>query len=208
MEKELLIKEKAKEKLQAWKALAEQLNVQLHLGIAESKDEFEKQKKHLSSLIDATNKKLRILKGISQDSAIKLKSELEELQVQATLGKADTQDAFKDQQQKMAQKIHQLRQSISEFYDSTEENVKDFAEITDEMLNNYHTRFDLFRLQFHLGKKETEQAWEHRKKEVSEVLHHIKVKIDKGSEVSEEKWDNFSKEMSEAWNHVIKAFKK
>lgn len=198
-------KEEKNRKLEEWKAKLEHLQVQLHLGIEDAKDEFEKQKKQLEDWLNSTKHKLSDIKDITKDKATNVKSGLEELRLQAALGKAETEQAFQEQREKMSHKIHDLKHKVNEAYYESEGNAKEMLDEAGEKLEDFHTRFDLFRLQAHLGKMEAEDAWKSRKVDISNKMEELKTKLEKGKEVSSEKWDHFSTEMSEAWKHVKKA---
>lgn len=199
-------KEKAQEKLNEWKSLAELLNELLQLEAVQIKYEFENQKKNLSVWLESVNDSLHNAKDLSEEKAQKLKSSIEMLRVQAALGKAETEDDLKEQQQKISNGIQQLQMNITEAYDSSEVKIGNFAGDTADKLDNFFTRFDLFKLQFYLGKEEAKEDWEQKKKEISNLLHTINVKIAKGYEDRAENWDRFSDEISGAWQHIKNAF--
>jgi hypothetical protein len=199
--------DKAKQHIREWKGVTEDLHVQLNLGVADAKDEFENQKKNLSKWVNSATEELDKTKSISKDKAQKLKSSLESLRVQVALGKAETEDALKDQQQNIDNNILKLKQYLSESYDSTEENINYFVEGSEKKLDEFHARFDLFKLQFHLGKEESKQEWVGKKKEIADKLRMLADKLELANEVSADKLENFSKEMSESWKHVKSAFK-
>ena len=201
------LKGKVQEKLNNWKASAEHLNVQLHLGAEEAKDEFEKQKNKLGDWLEIQNKKLDNTKDISREKAVQIKAALEELQVQAALGKAETEDALKEQQKKLSNGIHNLKVLINKNYNRVKENTTEFTEEISETLDDYHTRFDLFRLQTHLAKMDANESWNKKKKELSAKLHDLNVNLERKKEKATEKLDDFSDEMSEAWSHIRKAFR-
>ena len=59
----------------------------------------------------------------------------------------------------------------------------------DDKLADFQTRFDLFRLQLHLGKMEADENWEQNKKDIAERLSQLKSKLKtKGKEI-EGKWE-------------------
>jgi hypothetical protein len=196
------MKEKTKKMIEDWKALADHLNVQLHLGVVETKDEFEKQKKNLSAWLESESNRLHHIKDISEEHALKLKSSIEELRVQASLGKADTKEKLEEQQKKITKKIAQLKAEISKVYDTLQVDVDSASERVDEKLDEFHTRFDLIRIQLHLGKEETKEVWEQKKKEISAKLHQIKTNLENEGEKAEEKFDQFSNEISEKWKQI------
>ncbi len=199
-------KEAEHKKLNEWKSLAETLNILLHLEADEIKDEFENQKKNLSLWLESVSDSLHNIKDLSGEKAQKLKSSIDMLRVQAALGKAETEDSLEEQQQKISNGIQQLQMYITEAFGSSKEKIGNFAWEAADNLDDFHTRFDLFRLQLHLGKEEAKADWEQKKKEISNELHTIKVKIEKGYEDQADNWDHFSDEMSEAWKHIKHAF--
>ncbi len=201
------LQEKAEQKLKNLKALKEQLNVQLHLNADDTKVEFEKQKKNLSEWLDSTNKKLQNVKGISEEKTQKINSSIAALSSQAALGMAKTDDVLSEQQKKISDSIKTLQMDVNEAFNASKDEVKDIGEEVDYKLSDFHSRFDLFRLQFHLGKLESKDAWEQKKKLISADLHDIEAKIDKGFAGASEKWDYFSDEVSDSWKRLVNVFK-
>jgi hypothetical protein len=200
------LKEKTKEKLSDWKASLGHLNVQLHLGKKEARDEFEKQKKNLADWIDTAGEKLHNAKHISKEKALQLKAAIEELRVQAALGRAETEDALNKQQENLNKGIHNLKYKIAETYKTTKEEIDDFTDKAHDKLEDFHTRFDLFKIHAHLAKMDAGETWDKKKKELSVKLHNLNTKLEESKEVSSEKWVKFSEEMSEAWSHFRNAF--
>ncbi len=194
-------------KIDEWKSSLENLRVQLHLGLEEAKDEFEEQKKKLNEWTHDIQAKLRHAKDLTEEKALKLRTGLDDLRVQAALGKADTEDAWDKQRDNLSKKIHELKHQVKEVYSHSKGNAKEILDKASDQLDDLHTRFDLFRLQAHLAKMESADAWEERKKVLSEKIHDINTKLEKGKETASEKWDHFSQEMSEAWTHFRDAFK-
>ncbi len=201
------LKEKIEKKLNQLKASAEHLNVQLHLGAAEAKDEFEEQKKNLAKLVDTAQEKLGNVIDAGEEKAKNLKTTIDELRVQAALGRAETEDVLEDQAKKINKGLNQLKKGLANTADKAEHKAESFADETKHQIEDMHTRFDLLRLRTHLGKKEAEKAWDEKKKELSEKLHEFNQKLEKGKDVAEDKWEHFADEMSEAWDHLKKAFK-
>ncbi|MEP1097335.1 MAG: hypothetical protein ABJG78_19620 [Cyclobacteriaceae bacterium] len=207
MEKELTLVEKGEKKLKEWKHQVEELSLQLQLGIAETKDEFEEQKKKLSTWLDSLGDKLEETKDISKEKLRGIKSSLEELRVQAALGKAETEEHLKEQQKNITLGLHELRRKLSSAYNSTKEGAGSVIEEVSDQLDDFHTRFDLFRLRMHLGMTEAQEEWDEKKKELAHKLAMVKARLIQAEKETEIKWDGFSSEMSAAWRHFKKAFK-
>ena len=201
------LQEKAEQKLKDLNALKEQLNAQLHLNAEETKVEFEKQKKNLSDWLDKVKNKFYDAKELGEKKVQKINTSMEALRAQAAVGMAETNDALSEQQKKISNGINNLQIDVAEVYKSSKEEIKDLTEDVDYKLSDFHSRFDLFRLQFHLGKEESKDLWEQKKKVISADLHDIGVKIDKGVVDASEKWDYFSDEISDSWKRLVNVFK-
>jgi len=86
--------------------------------------------------------------------------ELEEFQVQATLGKAEAQDKYEEVKKKFNLFIHD-----SEF------KIKGIK----EKIEDVNTNFDELRVQLALGKAETKEIFKKQKKELLSKIHEIEV---------------------------------
>lgn len=201
------MKEFSKKQLDKWKSRLEHLNVQMHLGAADAADEFEKQKKKLADWSKETSEKIDTLEGVSKEKLSKLRTDLEELRVQAALGRAEAKNEMKEQQRKISHKLHEIKQELSSTVDGAKESVGEFAEEVEEEAEDWHMKFDLFKVHMSLGKAEAEQYWEDKKKELSYKMQEMQDKLERMKEDADHRWEDFSKEMSDAWSHVKKAFK-
>ena len=92
----------------------------------------------------------------------KAATEIEELQVQAALGKSEMQDKYEDVKKKFNLAVHEAKAKI----DASKEQIKDFD-----------TKFDELRVQLELGKAEGIDAFKAQKKNLLLKLHEIEVKI-------------------------------
>lgn len=201
------IKEKASRKLEAWKSQVEHMNVQLHLGGLEAKEEFETQKKAVGRWLHSLEDDLSKAKGISEEKAKDLKTAFEELRVQAALGKAETEEMLKEQQKNLNSTIHTVQNRLKHLYSVSTDRAAELSQEADHTLEDFHMRFDLLKLQLHLGKEESKDLWEEKKKELSGKLKQLDEHLEKGAHVASEKWDGFSTEIGEAWKHIKSAFK-
>lgn len=193
---------KENNKISRWKSLVDELQAQLEKGFEGARDEFEEQKKNLGTWLDSVGDKLDKAIDTGSEKALKLKASLEELRVQSALAKAETKDQIKEQHKKIAEGIHKLRHDISEAYDESGENVRDIHEKMDDRLDDFQTRFDIFRLQLHLGEMEAEDSWEQKKQDLAEKLSHLKARLKTKRKEIEDSWDEFSDEISEKWKQI------
>lgn len=88
--------------------------------------------------------------------------EIEELQVQAALGKAEAKDKYEEIKKKFNLVLHEAKSKI----ESGKEKVEDID-----------TKFDELRVQLELGKAEGLEAFKEQKKGLLNKLHEIEVKI-------------------------------
>jgi len=207
MVKEWTLLEKGERKLKEWKRNAEELNHQLHLGIAETKEEFEDQKKKLSLWLDSLEDTLGNAKEVSKEKFLSIKASMQELRLQIALGKTETIEHLHEQQRNIALGLHDLKQKLSSVYGASKEEANDIIEEVSDQLDSFHTRFDLFRLRMHLAKTDAEEDWNEKKKELAHKLAVVKARLIQAEKETDHKWESFSSEMSSAWRHFKKAFK-
>lgn len=193
--------------LDKWKSRIDNMNLQFHLGAAEAADEFENQKKNIKIWAVETSSKINGLKESGKQELNDLKMKLEELKVQASLGKSDAKDVLKSQQKNISRLLHDIENDLERNYHSAEKKIVEFSKETDEKLQDFHSKFDMLVLQMNLGKAEAEKSWTKRKKELSVNLQEMDRKIESAKERTEEKWEDFTDDMAEAWKHVRKTFK-
>ena len=195
-----------KDYLEEASSVVEGLNVQLHLGRADAEKAFEEQKANLLDWTIKMKSRVDLTESLSKEQSEKIKIALEELRVQAALGKATTEDMLKQQQQELKKRMELLRSDIDLVFETSKETSDDLLEDLSLRLHDYQVKFDIFKLQLQLAKMETEQELEKRKKEATVKLKSFQKDLEKRAEETSDKLDNFSKEMSEAWKHIRKAF--
>jgi len=149
-----------KENINFWKQKAEEIRVQLNLGAAEAADKYEEEKKAVRNWIHETEQKIKE----NGDSRLdKLKTKLEELKVQASLGRADARDEFEEQRKKFNTKLHEARQEAKELSQKADSKSKEIGDKVSQRLQAWQTQFDIFNVQLHLGAKEASEKWNEQK---------------------------------------------
>lgn len=199
------LKTRASEKMEEWKKEVDQLKNQLQHNTEDAKSSFEKQKANLLKWTDEMKHEFEKVEGIGEEKAKTFKGNLEDLRVQAALGKMDSLDAWHDQQKKMNHSIHNMRNSIAKMEKDAAGNAKALLQQSNYTLDGYQTKFEMYRLQLIDGKEGAVQSWNDRKKDITLRLEKLSNKLEEGKTDAAEKWDGFSKEMGEAWSHFKKA---
>jgi hypothetical protein len=88
--------------------------------------------------------------------------EIEELQVQATLGKAEAVEKYKEVKKKFNTVLHEAKAKI---------------ETGKEKVDDIDTKFDELRVQLELGKADSIDSFREEKRKLLSKLHEIEVKI-------------------------------
>ena len=197
---------KADKRVEALKSMLEELNLQLHLGKADAETAFEEQKANIRDWAAKMSSRLDEAKDLNEESLTKIKGALEDLRVQAALGKANTEDLLKDQQAELKKRLEQLRSDIDIVFGTGREHSDEFLEDLSLRLHDYQVKFDVFKLQLQLAKMESDQEFERRKAEVADRIKQFQGDLEKRASAASDKWDQFSSEMTEAWKHIRKAF--
>lgn len=181
------------------------IEIQLDLGEEEAIEAFEKQKGKFGELIAKAKSSLESL-GLDE-KADKLKGDLEHLQMQLTLGKADSKDAFEVQKEKLEHALHSAKDKFQEIKSSTDTTYDEVVHGLEGAATNFQTRMDLMRLQMALGKAEARDALEEKKNELRQKLAEVRGKVIEGEKSGEEKWEAFSEEVGEAYEQFKGALK-
>ncbi|MEQ8910320.1 MAG: hypothetical protein RIC95_14065 [Vicingaceae bacterium] len=195
-----------KRKLNDWKSQAESLKLQMHLGKKEAEDAFEEKKKEMSDWLDEVSDDIKDLQKESQEDLRGLRSKVESLQLQLALKKADSLDQLKENQKTINNGFNDLKYELNKSIENGKDNLKKWADLTEHKVDQYHSRFDLFRLQLSLGMMEGEDKFEEKRKEVVSKISEFKQKLESLENKADLKWGNFKNEIGSAWDHVKKAF--
>jgi gas vesicle protein len=195
-----------KEKLKEWKSQAESLKLQMHLGKKDAADAFEEKKEEMSKWLDEVGNDIKGLQKEGQEDLIDLRSKVENLQLQLALKKADSLDQLKTNQKKLNNSFNDVKYELNKNIESGKESLKKWADLTEHKIDQYHSRFDLFKLQLSLAMMEGEEEVEEKRKKVVSKISDYKQSLENLENETELKWSYFKKEIGAAWDHVKNAF--
>jgi len=201
------LKTRVSERIEAWKKEIEQLRKQLQHNREEAKESFENQKEKLANWADDMKDEIERVEGIGEDKLKELKGKLENLRLQAALGKMESVDAMNDQQKKINEGIHNVRGTMSKMENEVAENVKSLLEKSNQTLDRFQNQFEMSRLQLLDTREGVVQTWKDRQEEISLRLQKLNDKLEEGRNDASERWEDFSSEMQEAWVHYKNALK-
>lgn len=206
MEK-VTLKKRASEKMEAWKKEVNHLKEQLGQNAEEAKESFELQKKAVVRWTEEMKEEVEKLEEVGAEKFKNLKANLEDLRVQAALGRMETADTWQEQQKKINHSMHNLKTTVMQREKGAEENVKALLGKAAEKVDDFQTRFEMYRLQLADDKEGVMQNLQERKEDIQLRLEKMSAKLEESKEEMEEKWEHFREEMGEAWVHLKKAIK-
>ena len=86
------MEKKTDKRVEALKSTLEELNLQLHLGKADAEKAFEEQKANIRDWAVRMTSRVDEAKNLNEENLTKIRGALEDLRVQASLSKANTED--------------------------------------------------------------------------------------------------------------------
>jgi len=186
-----------------WQQKAEELRLQVHLGRKEAAEAYEQQKKEMGSWAADLRYKLERAGG---ESSHHLRQRLEELELQAALGKAETRDALKEQQVKLDETLHKVEEEVRAFVNQADDAIDEFADKAEETLQHWHMRMDLFRLQAHLGAKEVGEELSSAKKKVLHKIEEINNILETSKRERKSGWETLKTDLGRSWEDLKSIF--
>ncbi len=181
------------------------LELQLDMDINEVPEAFEEQKAKLTEMIDQAKASIDSLELGEQATALQTK--LDEMRVQAALGKAESKEAFEEQRSKIDSTLNQISAEAKSMVEIADETVSSWQEDFSQAIEKMQTRMDVLKVQFHLGMADTKDEYEAKRKELKTQLHDMKTRAEAKSEAREEKAEGFMEEMGEAFGHFKKGIR-
>ena len=181
----------------------EELAVQFSLGKAEAASKFEEIKKDFNVKSNEWKNSFAKTGEAGQEAFTKMKSKLEELQLQLSLGKADGKDYFEEQRKKIVNSIHEFQ---SEYKSNPEWNEK-LGEFNEEV-EKFKLKLEILKMKFEDKSFKVKEGFQkemlNAKIEIEQFLSKAEVEFDKAGK----KYSNFSEEISSVYNHLKNAVKK
>lgn len=178
----------------------ETLRVQIALGKAEAKDLYEEAKKKFKKEIDDAKTEFnKIAKG---SELIKIINAFEMLQVQLSLGVAETAVLFETQKRAIIKAIEEFEVEMRQ-----SDLSRDYAELIHFRFEKFKIELELLSLHYQLKKLSTQFDFEQKKTELLNKVESLKKSMSTGKDKVMHGIDVFGDELSEAYSHFKKAFK-
>jgi hypothetical protein len=195
-----------KQKLKDWKIQTELLKMQMLLGKKETEIAFEGKKKEMSQWLNEISEDIKSLQRGGQEDMFSLKSKVEDLQLQLMLKKAENLDQLKEHQRRLNNGLNEVKYELNNNIENGTKSIKKWADVTEHKIDQYHSNFDLFKLQLNLAKMDGEEQFNEKRNEVVNKISEYKKSLENLESQTDLGWGNFKKEIGSGWDDVKKAF--
>lgn len=199
-------------KLDKWEAEATALQAQLELNKAEVLERVEQQKSKLEQIAQSVSNKIDGSGRCAEETKSKIKASFQHLQVQLTLGAADTRDAYRDWKQKVQSSIAAFEADLE--LAEIEEDAALQAEL-DALMEDYvkesdalEAEIDAMQAKFDEDKARAKDDFEKHKGEVQSRIDDYKTKLEEKRKTAADKLGTFDSELSEGATQIKDAVSK
>lgn len=176
------IRESVNTQLDKWEAAAAALQAQLDLTHSQVHERLEEQKKQFNDALNSFKENIEHVKEISSDKKQRIESQIEEMQVQMVLGKAETKDTFLKQKQ-------DLQNSISKFEDGLDREIESIESKLDEKFsksanalintaNKFEAELDAAEMQYEIEKEKLSTDFFEKKDAINSRIAEFKSNLE------------------------------
>lgn len=193
--------EKIAEQLLVAQKEIDEFVVQMALGKAEAKDEFEEIKKQFRARVHEFKLLLNDLPRHAMSPNIKQR--IDELEVQLALGKAETKDQFEDQKNKLLKAINGIEAAVNKWIGELENSPTFGHEI-----EKFKLKLEILRLRFSLKKIEVKDEFKEQMAKTKKVIEKLSKKAHDKVAAQKIKYRDFSNEITQSYDHLKSAIRK
>lgn len=193
--------EKIAEQLLVAQKEIDEFVVQMALGKAEAKDDFEEIKKQFRARVHEFKLLLNDFPRHAMSPSIKQR--IDELEVQLALGKAETKDQFEDQKDKLLKAINGIEAAVNKWIGELENSPTFGHEI-----EKFKLKLEILRLRFSLKKIEVKDEFKDQMSKTKEVIEKFSKKAHDKVAAQKIKYRDFSNEITQSYDHLKNAIRK
>lgn len=188
-----------KSKLNQWKGMIEELELQLSLGKAEAKDAWEKESKNLKKFFRQQQAQFEKADAQNKDQRITLVRKLSELSSVLRKEEAKSKRSFDNFRKQTLKLIHEVEYMLREI-------ISDSPERISRQLTALRNPLDVYRIQLALSEYDTRQKLSRPQNELEVVLDKTIQIIDRENNLDGNSVERFMEEISQSFNHLKHAF--
>jgi hypothetical protein len=150
-----------------WQKRMEEMQSQFSAGKIDAVEAFEKQKEQYRETLLKVKENLDKGSDMAEEKLTEMKTKLEELRLQLSLGKADGMDAFEEQKKKIELAMHEFYILVKSNFNSSF--VKGL-EMYDQQADAFKTSLEIVKLQFSLAKMDAKDEMEDKQKAIHDKM--------------------------------------
>ncbi|MCB0839904.1 MAG: hypothetical protein KDE26_24945 [Bacteroidetes bacterium] len=191
--------ERGKSTIQKWRAILDELEVQLALGKAEAKETLQKEKETLSRYISDQKAQLVATEVKEIKKKKNWKEEFENLYMLLNSEWGTTKTSFKKKKEALLHSLHQTELDLKEHLSEVKSMIgSDMGELKEAM--------DTYRIKLALSTEKEVETLEDEKDWLQEVLERVINRLNKQIYPESKKIDYVLEEISESFEHLKRAF--
>jgi hypothetical protein len=175
----------------------EELRVQMALGKMEAKLVFEDMKKMFNENLHWARVKMNSVQD--NENVLSVINAVQHLQVQLSLGLAETKEAFGEQYKKISDSLNSLETKLND-------NVNEYYPELRLEVEKFKAKLELLSLNFKLNTLKTESKLKEKRQNFWGKLESTHKKMQATEKAAEQKWEHFNRQMNEAFGHFKSAF--
>lgn len=174
----------------------DELRVKISLGKMDGADLFEDMKKELANSFHEISNEIKTEgKGVADA----VKSNIESLQLQLSLGKAEALDAYETQKEKINKSIDQLENDIRDKRNNLSNDAK--IKIQNE-LEKFRLKMEVLQIRYELGRLDLKDNVENKKQKFKKDFDHL---LETMKEESSEKMEQYGTNLRNAYDALRKS---
>lgn len=174
----------------------DELRVKINLGKMDGADLFEEMKKELKESFREITTELR---GEGEEALNSIQSQIETLQVQLALGKAEALDTYEEQKTKINKAIDELEQNIKDSRSKLSYDLK--IKIHNE-IEKFKLKMDVLQIRYELGKLDLKENVETKTRQFRQEFDKLLSEL---RDEASEKVEEYGKNLKEAYESLRKS---
>lgn len=188
-----------KDQLRQWRAILDDMEVQMNLGKAEFKETFEREKKNFEEFVKKQREQMKSYAEKNEAKQKMLRDSFEALKMKLDeKGWLENEAEFKNQQSEVLRRVFELENALRENAFQLDFLLRQNVETFKPLLDNFRLKLALLAFE---SVNELEKPMEMVKDQIEKILE----KFDR-RDTQDEKIDQFMDELTTSYEHFKKAF--
>jgi hypothetical protein len=200
------LRDRIDQSLDRWEATAQSLEDCIGSTRETIVESVEQQKAKVSEAADRVKQAVAHVRQLPEDARSKMASDLEHLNVQLALGKADALDAVEDQKRKITTAVRSIEARIDAVDRQIDQGTKEAIEAWIRADIALQQELDLLAMQVTQDKADARTALDAKKQRIQEQVHNFRTRLETKRGQTAAKGEAFATEMTQAFEKVKTAF--